>query len=312
MEENKCQFVSSRGLLKSCYHFNQNIYSSCQISTINPSLVKPGDIIYVCNYALNHFTFVILPKIQVPFVLVSGDSDNEILNSFMQASHLILSSPKVLHWFCQNLVSDSGDKSLNPKRLNPKVTPMPIGMDYHTMSQNVSGWGPRMTPKAQEDEILELIKTRSKPLSERQCKIYSTFHFELSRGDRREAYEHIPKDLIDYENGKVSRRETHIRQMDYAFVASPYGGGPDCHRTWEALVLGCIPIIKRGKIDALFENDEYTLPVLLVEKWSDVTEELLKETIQKFSKYEPFHSLPELSLKYWVNKFEKVSRLVKN
>jgi hypothetical protein len=33
-------------------------------------------------------------------------------------------------------------------------------------------------------------------------------------------------------------------KINYAFVASPYGGGPDCHRTWEALILGCIPIVK--------------------------------------------------------------------
>lgn len=306
MEETNCQFICSRGLLKSCHHFNQNIYSSCQESTINPLAVKLGDIVYVCNYALNHFVFTVLPKIQVPFVLVSGDSDNEIPNSILQASRVLLTSPKVLHWFCQNFVPE------NEKFSNPKITPIPIGLDYHTMAQNSSSWGPKISPKVQEEEIMNLIKNNSKPLSQRIPKIYSTFHFFLNRGDRQEAYYQIPKHLIDYEPNQISRLETHTRQIEYAFVASPYGGGPDCHRTWEALLLGCIPIIKRDKIDSLFENEEYKLPVLLVDKWSDINEELLKNTIEKFNKVvKPFHELPQLQLKYWTDKFEKISQIIK-
>jgi len=64
----------------------------------------------------------------------------------------------------------------------------------------------------------------------------------------------IPADLIDYEPSPIPRLQT-----EYAFVASPYGNGFDCHRTWEALCLGCIPIVKISPLDRLFAN----LPVLL-------------------------------------------------
>jgi len=92
----------------------------------------------------------------------------------------------------------------------------------------------------------------------------------------------------------VSRTESWQRQLDYAFVLSPYGVGPDCHRTWEALTLGCIPIIKSCGLDPLFEN----LPVLLVKKWSDVTQELLDATIESF-KTKTFQ-YEKLQLEYWL------------
>ena len=109
-------------------------------------------------------------------------------------------------------------------------------------------------------------------------KCYTTFHFASDRGDRREAIAEIPKDLVYYEPARVTRAQSHATQVKYAFVVSPYGGGPDCHRTWEALALGCIPIIKSCKMDPLFEG----LPVLLVRRWSDVTQDLLDKTIEEF------------------------------
>lgn len=51
-----------------------------------------------------------------------------------------------------------------------------------------------------------------------------------------------------------------------AFVLSPPGNGADCHRTWEALYLGAIPVLLRGTLpNSLLSG----LPVLLVDDWSD-------------------------------------------
>ena len=56
------------------------------------------------------------------------------------------------------------------------------------------------------------------------------------------------------------------------FVASPRGAGEDCHRTWEALLLGAIPIVKSSSLDCLFEG----LNVLIIKDWDQIpeTEEL--------------------------------------
>ncbi len=66
-----------------------------------------------------------------------------------------------------------------------------------------------------------------------------------------------------------------MRQSEYAFVISPHGNGVDCHRTWEALALGCVPIVRTSPLDALYEG----LPVLIVSNWCEVTADFLRRHI---------------------------------
>jgi len=113
------------------------------------------------------------------------------------------------------------------------------------------------------------------------------------RSDREDAMNKVPKDLVFYEPSRISRSDTWKNQVQYAFVLSPHGNGLDCHRTWEALCLGCIPIVKTSPIDAVFDE----LPVLIVKDWSDVTKELLQETFDSFGK-KPFNC-ERLKLSYW-------------
>jgi hypothetical protein len=102
----------------------------------------------------------------------------------------------------------------------------------------------------------------------------------------------------------VRRDITWNNQTKYAFVLSPAGGGYDCHRTWEALLLGCIPIVKRFNIPLEKVYDD--LPVLIVDNWSDITQELLITTINNF-KNRTFKT-EKLTLKYWmelINSYKK-------
>jgi hypothetical protein len=70
----------------------------------------------------------------------------------------------------------------------------------------------------------------------------------------------------------------------------------DCHRTWETLCLGAIPIVKAPNFTKLFED----LPVLIVNNWSDINQELLDRTINNF-KSKNFN-YKKLKLSYWINK----------
>ena len=53
------------------------------------------------------------------------------------------------------------------------------------------------------------------------------------------------------------------------FVISPPGNGPDCHRTWEAMYLGAIPIVLRKS----WPFAHLELPVLIVDTWDQIPEE---------------------------------------
>jgi len=70
----------------------------------------------------------------------------------------------------------------------------------------------------------------------------------------------------------------------------------DCHRTWEALCLGAIPIVCAPHFRKLFEG----LPVLIVTDWREVNQELLENTLKDFQEKE--FQYEKLTLSYWKNK----------
>jgi hypothetical protein len=73
----------------------------------------------------------------------------------------------------------------------------------------------------------------------------------------------------------------------HKFVISPPGNGIDCHRTWEALYVDCIPIVIKNNI-----YNNWNLPIIQVNDYSEVTPELL-ETYSKTS------SIEQLTIDYW-------------
>ena len=232
-----------------------------------------------------------LSLIDFSFILVSGDCDESIPNEILNVNDInnLINDKRVLHWFCQNMTLD-----------HPKITRIPIGLDYHTLTQRPL-WGPISSCQDQE-KMLIMIKDKSVPFWNRNIKCYANFHFSMDTKlgfDRKDAYQKIDKKLIYYEENKVPRLITWNKQKDFAFVICPHGGGLDCHRNWEALCLGCIPIVKTSLIDNLYKD----LPVLIVESWEDIDINLLNNTILQFKeKYENNKfNMEKIKLSYWTN-----------
>lgn len=298
--ENLCYFVNSRGILKSCDFHSKSPKSSCNNDKdyLHEMLKKMfhGMSIYVCSDLLQFFVNNILPKINKMFVLVSGDSDLCVPVEALKVNEIgkLLNSPFLIKWFLQNTQVQN----------NPKMIQLPIGLDYHTISNEPThGWklpDESHLPSAQED-VLVNIKEISQPFYERIPKIYVNFSKNNDRfGDRESSVKSISKDLMVINDIFIKRTENWNIMSTYAFVLSPFGNGMDCHRTWEALCLGCIPIIRAPNFRKMFEN----LPVLIVENWSEVNNELLLKTIDEF-KQKTFN-YEKLSLKYWIHKIKLI------
>jgi hypothetical protein len=299
--ENNRKYVSSRGLLKFTAYHSETPLSSIKKMFNYPNFINFRDYliknrliptIYVCNRAIPDFNRQYLPKIIFPFILLSGDSDEDMPDSiFSEPSEInnLLNNKYLLKWYCQNWI---GGK-------HPKVTLLPIGLDYHTM-QVSSQWGPIMSSQNQE-YILEQIKNNGKQFHERELKCYINFLGTLGRRkDRKDAFENINRELVELEKVGVIRTQSWINQTKCAFVVSPHGNGMDCHRTWEALILGCIPIVKKSAIDELYEE----LPVLIINDWNEITKELLEKTIEDF-KHKKFN-YEKLTLQYWIKRIHNL------
>ena len=274
--------VNSRGLSwSSDWHSLFPRSSTRQMSAYNQLRLMEGQAvsIYVCSSALPFFVTRTLQSVKRKFVLVCGDCDQDFPDQCLSTPmfEYLLGNGNLVHIFAQNC-----------RITHPRVTRMPIGLDYHTI-RNVQ-------PPADQETVLTNIADRAPPLKERKLLIYTTYHFQMQYKSRQEAYNSLDKSLMYYEPIKVQRGESWQRQTEYAFVASPRGNGEDCHRTWEALALGCIPIVKTSPIDPLYDG----LPVLIVRRWENITKEKLEETIEKFSQME--FALEKLTLKYWVDR----------
>jgi hypothetical protein len=299
-------FVSSRGILHSCdvkpnnpvsgstdisYLNNlDKVWSSLQRDFSENKRSKPPASIYVCTDALPRFCSEALPKINWKFNLVSGDSDTPVSPEVQgDAFFSILSSPHLNSWFAQN-------KKVSFDRLFS----LPIGLDFHTLwNDPLAFGGGTLLPSSQESQLLAVFRN-SPPLGDRTLKMYCNWHFQINRGDRVECLNTIDKYLCHFEERPCSRHQTWENQSHYAFVLSPEGGGMDCHRTWEALTLGCIPIVKRSAFSDLFHN----LHVLVVDDWGDISLAMLRDALSRYEKLQL--NRQELTLQHWVNKISEL------
>jgi hypothetical protein len=283
-----CEYVSTGGLYLSC-DIILNSYNST-VNNIDEAIQKINSSIqdyikvYIQTQYINEFSYKI-HLLQKPVIIVSGHGDYTIPNDIPQFQEFI-NHPQIIHYYAQNCVLIS----------HPKVSQIPIGMDYHTLQNREHWWGAKQSAKDQDAQLIQ-IRNESSPFYKRKMACYSNFHF-VDYGNkfgysRKDVIDAIPKELIYYEPVQIDRKQSWKNQSEYAFIVSPFGNGLDCHRTWEALVLGCIVIVKKSPLDPLYEG----LPVLIVEEWTDITKELLEKTIQVFCS-ESFDYSP-LTLDYW-------------
>jgi len=272
-DERYCKYVSTYGILRSCK----------DVKNLHYLLLGDG----IDNFQIPN----------TPFVLVTHHGDQSMPGSSISKANEILNSPNLVHWFSQNLTKND----------NPKLTQIPIGINYHSiylgeLPSLTWGEGVIETPIEQEKYLESINK---KPYYERELKAYINFknqqhpekrHNEKqTKSDRVLALEQIPKDLTVIEENTVKRRKTWENMAKYAFAVSPLGNGLDCHRTWEILALGSIPIVKKSTNDPLYKD----LPVLIVNEWSDISEKLLKDTIDKFK--DTKFNMDKVTNKYWVD-----------
>ena len=79
-------------------------------------------------------------------------------------------------------------------------------------------------------------------------------------------------------NGIINSLIDHTQYFEilpsYKFIVSPEGNGLDCHRHYEALIAGCIPIIEyNAQIEEKYKN----CPVLYTKDYSEISEDYLLE-----------------------------------
>ena len=106
----------------------------------------------------------------------------------------------------------------------------------------------------------------------------------------------------------------------YKFIISPEGNGLDCHRHYEALMFGCIPIVERN---SHIEEKYAGCPILWTTDYSEITipflEKIYEEMLDKlydFSRLMFSYYSPELqeqikeNSEFWKPKTKSIPRLI--
>ena len=102
------------------------------------------------------------------------------------------------------------------------------------------------------------------PSPERAKLFHSSFSIRTNPVERGSLMEVLTQHRIS--NERSSWRKFSEALVAHKFMFSPAGNGLDCHRTWEAIYAGCVPILKRG---TLVSSLSESLPIWEVDDWDE-------------------------------------------
>jgi len=179
-------------------------------------------------------------------VLVTHNADTNIGQTLVDTL-----PANVVHWFAQNVLV-----------ANERVTPIPIGLER-----------PGVGMSSDYEAVFQAREKRKMRKPEKR--------FLLSMNPNTNPSLRIPllQRLLEIRNVTIVNGLSFKAYLDevanHEFVISPPGNGYDCHRTWEALYVGAIPIVwytRQQKSVSVFNN----LPVIWFENTDDAFDGLVK------------------------------------
>ena len=226
-----------------------------RVAYFNPIEVQEKSTIFVDVYSLPYFFSRVFPYIKNSFFLITHNGDGSAPGEFAK----YLNDPRIIVWCGQNC-------DLN----HPKLIPIPIGI--------ANPHWPHGNAKIME-MVLDYLEEN--PQREQYQKLYINFSVDTAHPDvRRPLYPLFENKSFAVFASRKPWKEYLLEMAQYQFVLSPFGGGLDCLRTWEALLVGSIPVVKTSTLDSLYAD----LPVIIVKNWDEITEEFLEKKYQEIIK----------------------------
>ena len=260
---------SFRGDLSKAFINNQRIAQLAGVD-FNSEVIKPGPIVYSRTHmVVNQFSELV----QYPScVLVTSFSDASVTDKMAERL-----PPNARVWYSNNV-----------ETTNPRVISFPIGL--------------RTSP---EGEVC-LREAMGKIRPPQRNLVYLNCWRRIRSGNnpRRGIYEQFGnRKWITTEGGfeHVPMQQFYRQIASHPYVLSPPGAGPDCHRHWESILLGSIPIVlKRTSTDILED-----LPCLRVDNWGQVCPDLLIDKLPGLQERFSSASMDKCWFEYWEERILK-------
>lgn len=239
-------------------------------STLNPTLIRPRDTIFVKGDHLADFFTQVHGKIDVPYLLITHLSNMPVPGAFIP----YLEDEKLLAWFGSNFDG------------TPHVK-------FHSIPRGCANTNPLNSP------IEVLRKVQEKKMAKEHL-AHMGITLQTNYAERWPVFKLFAQKPWVYRTVKKTFEEYLADVAASWFEIAPFGATPDTHRVWESLYVGTIPIVKTSSADELYRD----LPVLIVKDWKEITEELLHAKADKMNRQT--FNLEKLSIDFWLQKIEQV------
>jgi hypothetical protein len=234
------------------------------VNTLDFTQLKDNDIIYTHIFYVQQL-FNILKHLKPKVVVVTHNADEEAN---------VAPPENVLKWFSSNVTVD--DK---------RVVSLPLALENN-----------RWFKKIKKLDIMEAVLKQPKTY---QNLLYMNFNADNNPKERLPLYQMLEgKSWVTTGRTKNgSGFEGFINNIyNHKYVLCPRGSSMDCHRRWETLHMCSIPVVRKDSNNWAYGHD---LPILFVEDWKEVTEELLNDKWEYFTT--TTWNMDKLNFDYWKN-----------
>ncbi len=256
------------------YDVNRNPKIAAQVHKhmLIEELNRPWDnpsLIFCYSCALPTFMNK-LPYLQNPFVLVSHNEDTNVTEEFLP----IANHPLLVHWFAQNM-----------SMRHPKLSWIPIGIANE------------MWPHGKPADFIQMTTQLSS--FPKDNLVFFNFNLHTNQAARQYCRTVLEsKEILFVPQLPLPMYLPTLAVHRYAI--SPPGNGVDCHRIWECLMMGVIPVLLRS---CFTEAISETIPCILLDKWEDFSIDVLIDSYPALSaKLLSLHSSGILRFSYFRNR----------
>lgn len=135
-------------------------------------------------------------------------------------------------------------------------------------------------------------------VSSRPRLVLSSFHTSTNPIEREPIQELFARSRFGFDGHHWKRHEYRNVLSDSCFVISPPGNGVDCHRTWEAIYMGAVPVVLRNRLAPSLAED---MPILMVDTYEeilDLSDNQLRATYDELVQRAPRKAFSS----YWAKK----------
>jgi hypothetical protein len=273
---------------------------------------KNTPIVFLKTELLEEYVDLLL-SIQRKYILITASNDDTCVPYYeypanneriVEKTNEILKSSFLISWYTKNACI-----------VHEKIKPVPLGPKWQWRSTAFFGEDKTETLSILKKLCLspdEMIKNSELDLctfEPHKCLKKNLLYFNFTAWTTNEPkfkpHTNIRNQVIDdlknkgFQYNDNTGFESYMNELtSYKFCVSPPGRGIDTHRTWEALMVGTIPIILSSPLNDLYK----TLPCIVVDDFSIITKEFLNETYKEIIEKEYDYSI--LYTEYWKKQIE--------